>query len=231
MRLSALALAALTAMPAAAERRCPDLDRYDVSNISFRNGTLDIAVNRLLKGTAWKAEFIGPATDIRLTMIGVAGPMDMVLEKMIERAGRSEVVDSVTSVVDRESCTVTVSVTTNRPTPSVLVEPSSEEAFVAATAKPIKDPGPGDRIHVLPGGSKLSRALNKYIESHGWTMRWRIDDDFLIDTDIPIPKGDVVDGVLHVVRAYQAAGAMATVRPRFAAPNRVVVIETTGDQP
>ena len=62
-------------------------------------------------------------------------------------------------------------------------------------------------------------------------MRWRIEDDFLIDTDIPVPKGDVVEGVLHIVRAYQAAGAMQTVRPRFAAPNRVVVIETTGDQP
>lgn len=236
MRHALIALAVAGALPAtAAPPRCPDLENYDVSNISVRGGTLDRIVNRVLDGTAWKAEFKGPATDIRLSVIGVSGPMDLVLDRVIRRAGEAEVVESVSSVVDRATCTVTVSVTTKRPTPSVLVEAPAAEAFAAVTAAaaaaPLREPTPAERTHVLPGGSKLSDALSKYVEAHGWTLRWRIEEDFLIDTDIPIPEGDVVNGVLHVVRAYQAAGAMKTVRPRFAAPNKVVVIETTGDQP
>lgn len=235
MRVALLALAVATAIPAtsafaASDRRCPDLSRYDVSNTSVRNGTLDRALQRILSGTAWNVEFTGPATDIGLTLIGVSGPMDMVVEKVIERAGDAEVVESISSIVDRESCTIRVSVTTKSPTPSVLVEDSANAAFTAAVAPAPVEPGPGERVHVLPGGAKLSDALTKYVEAYGWTMRWRIEDDFLIDTAIPVPEGDVVEGVLHVIRAYQAAGAMQTVRPRFAGPNKVVVIESIGDQ-
>lgn len=245
MRHALIALAVAGALPAAAStpQRCPDLENYDVSNISVRGGTLDRIINRVLDGTAWKAEFNGPATDIRLSVIGVSGPMDLVLERVMKRAGEAEIVESVSSVIDREGCTVTVSVTTRRPTPSVLVEAPAAAAFANATtpaavttaavarAERVVEPTPAERTHILPGGSKLSDALSKYVESYGWSLRWRIEEDFLIDTDIPLPQGDVVDGVLHVVRAYQSAGAMKTVRPRFAAPNKVVVIETTGDQP
>lgn len=227
---AALLLAGLASSAHAAPPSCPDMGRFDVSNISFRGGSLDIAVQRLLRGTPWRAEFDGPATDIRITMIGVGGPMDMILERMIERAGEAPNVASASAVVDREGCVVRVSITTHRPTPSVLVEApavAAQEAITAALDDPL---GPGEQSHTLPSGTKLSVALRSYVEAFGWTLRWRIEDDFLIDADIPIPEGDVVDGVLHVIRAYQAAGAMRTVRPRFAEPNRVVVIETTGDQ-
>lgn len=232
MRPQSLILAALAAAAASSvDARCPDLSRYSVSNITLRNGTLDVAVERMLRQTAWKAEFAGPATDIRLSLVGVGGPMNTVLEKVIKRAGESDAVESISSVIDRDTCTVRIEVVASRPTPSVLVEEAAPLVAEAIAQEAVRDPGPGERHHVLPGGMRLSEALSKYVETHGWSLRWRIADDFIIDTDIPVPPSGVVEGVTNVIRAYQSAGAMSSVRPRFAGPNKVVVIESTGDQP
>ncbi|MBT9165436.1 MAG: hypothetical protein DDT25_00081 [Chloroflexi bacterium] len=232
MRPHSLILAALASAAASSvEARCPDLSRYSVSSISLRNGSLDVAIRQILRQTAWDAEFVGPATDIRLSLVGVSGPMDTVLENVIRRAGESGAVESISSIIDHDTCTVRIDVVPNRPEPPPITEGGESLIAEAATQKTNHDPDPSERHHVLLGGMRLSEALSKYVESHGWSLRWRIDDDFIIDTDIPVPPSNVIDGVTNVIRAYQSAGAMISVRPRFANPNRVVVIESTGDQP
>lgn len=228
--MRSLILLSLFSVAASAHASCPPLARYDVSGVSFRGASLDRAVERLLDGTAWKAEFDGPATDIRLSMIGVSGPLNLVLDRLIQQAGKSTVVDSVSSVIDKEGCTVKVNVRTNAPTPSVRVEEAHTRVLAEVELNAKREQSQAEKGYTLPQGVKLSEALAGYAKAHGWSLRWRIQDDYMIDTEIPIPPGEIVDGVLHVIRAYQAAGAMQTVRPRFASPNRVVVIESAGDQ-
>lgn len=235
----ALALAAALSAPALmAQTHCPDLARFEVGGITMHDTTLDVAVDRLLAGTPWVAEYVGPVDAVRVSLDGVSGPMDLVMDDLIRGASASPAVSSVSAMRDSSACLMRVEVTPLRPAAPQGASMLPDLGLASADPIPVpmpgvidaKDQGPGHRTHVLPGGRKLSQALSEYVALHGWTLRWRIEDDFLIDTDIPIPPGDVIDGVLHVVRAYQSAGAMRTVRPRFAEPNRVVVIETTGDQ-
>jgi len=84
---------------------------------------------------------------------------------------------------------------------------------------------PADSGYTLPSGVLLSDALNTYVKRFGWTLKWSIHDDYRLDAPVPIPAMDVVDGVSYVVKAYQAQGGMKGVVPRFAKPNRVVVVE------
>lgn len=78
---------------------------------------------------------------------------------------------------------------------------------------------------VLKAGKQLSAALQSYVQSRGWQLRWRIDADYMIDVDIPVPALDLIDGVTWVVRVYQSQDGMQGVVPRFARGNKVVVIE------
>lgn len=80
-------------------------------------------------------------------------------------------------------------------------------------------------ITTIPAGSRLSDALEVFITSRGWSLRWLIDEDYMLDADLPIPGADVIDAVTWVVQTYQRQGGMRGVVPRFARGNRVVAIE------
>ena len=71
----------------------------------------------------------------------------------------------------------------------------------------------------------LSKGLAEYVKKFGWSMRWNIKTDYLVDTQLPIPAGSVIHGVTYVVRAYQSWGGLLGDVPRFAKPNKVVVMQ------
>lgn len=86
-------------------------------------------------------------------------------------------------------------------------------------------PVPMNQGSVLQAGSRLSSSLEQFVRTHGWQLRWNIDEDYLLDVGIPLPAGDVIQGVTYVINTYQSQGGMLGVVPRFAKSNRVVVIE------
>lgn len=94
-----------------------------------------------------------------------------------------------------------------------------------AQLAPIATPASTGRVDVLPAGTRLSVALEQYVTSKGWQLRWNIDEDYLLDVGVPIPAPDVIQGVTWIVSTYQSQGGMLGVVPRFAKSNRVVVIE------
>jgi len=77
----------------------------------------------------------------------------------------------------------------------------------------------------LPSGSRLSVALERFIRERGWDIRWNIDEDYVLDAQLPIPTSDVIEAVTWVVHTYQSQGGMPGVVPRFARANKIVVIE------
>lgn len=103
-----------------------------------------------------------------------------------------------------------------------VADPPPRSAPVLATASAPAAP----RGYVLQRGETLSHALEGYVASLGWTLRWNIHDDYVLDAPFPIPPGDdVIHGVTYVVRAYQSQGGLLSATPMFAMPNHVVVIE------
>lgn len=108
------------------------------------------------------------------------------------------------------------------PTPTTPV-PQTLPTVVTKSAPRAPAPA-GD--YVLPRGVPLSHALESYVSSLGWTLRWNIHDDYVLDAPFPIPQGDdVIKGVTYVVRAYQSQGGLLGATPMFAMPNHVVVIQ------
>lgn len=78
---------------------------------------------------------------------------------------------------------------------------------------------------MLPSGSRLSTALERFVRERGWDIRWQIEEDYILDANLPIPTSDVIEAVTWVVNTYQSQGGMPGVVPRFARSNKVVVIE------
>ncbi len=97
--------------------------------------------------------------------------------------------------------------------------PHSAAASVAAP------PAPGASIYVIPSGTMLSQGLTNYVKRFGWSMRWNVKDDYMLDAPLPIPAGSVSKGVTFVVHTYQMQGGLLGDTPLFATPNRVVVIQ------
>lgn len=85
--------------------------------------------------------------------------------------------------------------------------------------------GPNAYQFIIPTGTLLSRGLSDYVKRFGWTLRWLIPQDYRLDAPFPIPAGPMAHGVTYVVRAYQSQGGLLGDVPRFAGPNRVVVIQ------
>lgn len=77
----------------------------------------------------------------------------------------------------------------------------------------------------IPAGSRLSEALETFVRTRGWSMRWLIEEDYMLDADLPIPPMDVIDAVTWVVQTYQRQGGLNGVVPRFARGNQVVAIQ------
>lgn len=77
----------------------------------------------------------------------------------------------------------------------------------------------------IPAGMRLSEGLEAFVSTRGWTLRWRIEDDYMLDAELPIPGMDVIDAITWVVQIYQRQGGLRGAVPRFQTANRVAVIE------
>lgn len=213
-RVAAL-VAALAASGAAAA--CPPMSAYRVTGVSADQVPIASALEMLFGGTAWTGVVNGQADDVRVSFRGVSGPLDQVLTKVLEGAGRASPA-SISSVSDTNRCITTVTV--QQP----VVAQAALPVAAAQDATPVPA-APARRGDVLAAGSNVSEAMAAYVERNGWTLRWLIDEDYVLDADLPIPAMDLIDGVTYVIRAYQAQGGMRGVSPRFARGNNVVVIE------
>lgn len=80
-------------------------------------------------------------------------------------------------------------------------------------------------VTTIPAGTRLSEALEVFVRSRGWSMRWLIDEDYMLDADLPVPGNDVIDAVTWVIQTYQRQGGMRGVVPMFARGNQVVAIQ------
>jgi hypothetical protein len=103
-----------------------------------------------------------------------------------------------------------------------VVSTTTHPLSAPISAVPAADPAGG---YVIPAGTMLSAGLSKYVQALGWTMKWNITDDYMLDEPLPIPAGSVIDGVSFVVRTYQSQGGLMGDIPLFAKPNHVVVIQ------
>ena len=212
-------LAALLGLPLAAQAAdCPPLSVYEAAGVTTPSVPLAEAMQTLLAGTAWKADVGEGASNLRVTLRAVSGPLDMVVQRVVSQAGAASL-HPVSSTADTSRCVVTVDVRRPQASERSLL-PSIEREAVAAS--PLARPVPTR----LAAGKMLSKALEEYVYSQGWTLRWNIDADYMLDVDLPLPEGKpLIDTVTWVVKTYQAQGGMAGVVPRFAKSNRVVVIE------
>lgn len=237
----AVAIAAVTtAGPVLAN--CPPLSVYRVGGVSLANGTLAQAAGMLLAGTAWRAETSPQASALRVSMKNVGGPTDKVLAAVLDSASNDTY--AVASTQDTSACVVHVTATRIAPPPAPPVAlaaapapavgsmpkipaetfPSGKGAAPApATSYPKVDPVPAS--YTLPAHMLLSKALARYVTHEGWSLKWNIPDDYMLDAPFPIPgSDDVIAGVTYVVNAYKVQGGMLGEAPCFAKPNHVVVM-------
>jgi hypothetical protein len=240
--LSALALS----MSGTALGSCPPLTAYRVQGVSAKNATPAEAIGLLLAGTPWKAD-VDAGLNAPINLRSVSGPLDRVLERLIDGLDSS---GQITMLQDSSGCVVRVAL---RQPPAPVPAAPAEPAAAAAAPTPLPDvpldpagamaervievdpfadttglgneSAPAPRSHVLPAGKSLSEALEEYVADRGWTIRWMLEEDYILDVDVPVPPLDVIDGVTWVVTAYQQQGGLRGVTPRFATPNKVVVIE------
>lgn len=199
---------------------CPPMSAYEVTGVSATNVPMADALGLLFAGTPWKVDVQGDANGVRLSYRDVSGPMDRVLARAVSQAGGASGVP-VAAVTDPQRCVVTVSAKV--PPPPSASQPGVPVALAAAPA-PAPVVRPVERA-VIHAGETLSEGLAKFAAKSGWTMRWNIDQDYVLDVDLTLPDTDVIDAVTWVVRTYQQQGGLEGVVPRFAKGNKVVVIE------
>lgn len=235
-----LALAAMAiATPSFAD--CPPLSVYQVSGVTLRDGTLTQAASMLFSGTAWTVHTDPAAANLRVSLSGVGGPLDKVLNEVLTHVGRGKY--AVGSVNDAQACTVHITVTSLAPPPAaVAVKPTHLAGTAVKTAAaapghftapavddvdPLPQTTPAQPVgYTLPAGAILSHALATYVKSQGWTLRWNLSQDYVLDAPFPIPAGDsVVEGVRYVLRAYKAQGGLLDAAPHFWDANHVVEIQ------
>lgn len=100
---------------------------------------------------------------------------------------------------------------------AVVVKPKDASAVAK---KPAPDAG-----YTIPAGTLLSTGLASFVKSFGWTLKWNVTSDYMLDEPLPIPAGSIIDGVNYVMRAYQSQGGLLGVRPVYAKPNKVVSVQ------
>lgn len=227
----------LAASPfASAGMRCLPLASYEVAGVTAANVPLRDAMGMLVTGTPWQVTVSEELTGVRMSYRNVAGPLDKVMARAISQAGEASG-QPMSSVMDASRCLITVStpppvVTAPAVVASATPPPASSTpvAHASATGTAVTLPLPAKPAPVTSGvlhaGDNLSAALEAYAKRGGWSLRWNIDSDYVLDADIPLPQGDVIQGITWVVRTYQAQGGLEGVVPRFAKGNHVVVIES-----
>lgn len=222
--LACLSLLVFAAMPAASLAQCPPMSAYQVAGVYADDLPITDAMRLLFAGTDWKPHFQGQASDIRVTLRGLSGPLDVVFEKVIAETGRASTA-AIAAISNPALCVATVSVKTPpalaAPVPAILIAADKTGQGVPKAVPTNVMP----EREILPAGNKLSTALRDYIERHGWQLHWRTDKDYKLAAPLAIPPMDIIDGVMWVVHTYQARGEMQGVAPRFDTCSNVVVIE------
>jgi len=199
--LSLSAVASAQTHPTSAPHSCQPLGAYQITGISAHDVSVEQAIGVLLTGTPWRLDVSGTSA-VTLSYHQVSGPLDQVLAQTVNRAG--QLLDApVAMTSDPSRCLLTLSL----PVP----------AFHSAISAPASS--------VLPAGESLSAALEQYAEQHGWTLRWNIEEDYMLDVDLPLPAESFINTMTWVVNTYQSQGGLHGIAPRFAQTNRVVVIE------
>lgn len=226
------ALLAFAAAKANASDGCQELSRYSVAGINVTEQPLSAVIQLVVGQTPWRVEIPSLANESYLSLRNVSGPLDKVLDKLVERGG-----DGVSYAVFAADCRIVVAgpeipspsyaSATAETDPSLAELPATPPAEVVA---PVEASGRHvvPSADVLPAGRRLSEALQGYVVTRGWQLRWMVEEDYVIDVEIPIPAMDVIDGVTFVVQTYQAHGGLQGAVPRFARSNSVVVIEKMG---
>lgn len=224
-------MAGVCAAPSAlaqASTQCVALNAHRVESLSARNVSPKDALSMVLAGTQWKLE-IDPTITEPVTFRGVSGPADLIIERLTDQF---DTTGTLVLMQDRAACTLRLRRPAPPPPPVPVAVPTPGPSTPATqTPSPANEPvvpvdvRPAHRSATLSKGKRLSEALEAYIVERGWTMRWLIDEDYVLDADVPVPALDVIDGVTWVVEAYQAQGGLRGAAPRFARGNKVVVIE------
>lgn len=237
-----LAVATLLAAGAAAPAfaNCPPLSVYRVTGVTLTNGTLAQATQTLFAGTAWKAEPSPAASNLNVSLSDVGGPLDKVLAAVLQKAGGSTY--AVGSTIDAASCVVHINATSLAPpvvpaahasivappVPDKAMPPDAAHSYALGSATPVASPAPAAPAYTLKAHMLLSRALAEYVKHEGWTLKWNVADDYMLDAPFPIPAGDnVISGVSYVIDAYKEQGGLLGATALFAKPNHVVAIIPT----
>lgn len=200
----------------ATDPTCRPLSRYSVADVEVDAAPLGDALTNLFAGTYWRVDVAEDVVQAEVGYRNISGPLDGILSNSVKQVSQATGQELATRI-DASKCLVVV---------QKVAQPAAVIAQVQpATPAPAAPAPAGPQPAVLKGGERLSEALEKYAKAHGWDMRWLIDQDFMLDMDLPIPALDVVDGIAYVIRAYQAKGGMSGVTPKFYKGNRVVAIE------
>lgn len=214
MRRLLPALALLVSGTAAAG--CPSLSHYQVAGLTLRGGALDAAVNQVLEGSAWKAEFSGPVERVRLRMSGVSGDMDAVLKMIVETAARDASVAGVSSTIDASSCVVrVVAAPLPPPPPAPAPVAASTSAEVAAAPAASTGPSVAARPAVTPAVAPSVRAAPSdpvWAARRGSTLRQSLES-WASKANCTAP-----DALIAGQSTWSLAWAPADVDYRIAAP-------------
>lgn len=221
MKVCVLAVAAAALWASTdANAACPPLSVYEVTNVQVSNGTLGQAIDVLLDGTSWSAKVTDDANEVRVSFRDVSGPLDQVFDRMVGQA-KTTAGASLSVLKDTSSCTINVSSRRNgnaaTAVPVAAVPVATEARAVAAPVGLAKQ-------DVLARGKPISSALTSYAKDKGWQIRWNIEEDFMVDVDIPLPRGyEVAQAITWVIETYQMSGALRGVEPIFHTNNVVSI--------
>lgn len=102
--------------------------------------------------------------------------------------------------------------------------PAPVQAPVTAVAA-VAPPAPTFTATSIPAGIRLSEGLERFVMSRGWQLKWLIEEDYLLDSELPIPGMDIIEAVTWVVQTYQRRGGMQSAVPHFHKGNNVVAIQ------
>jgi len=162
-------------------------------------------------------------TTLAVLALLVAGPVNAQSIKPMGAEAIAQLRRAPLAVPAAAAPVPTAAPTTVPPVPTAA--PSAQRDLAEAGESTAVAPQQPKKITTIPAGTRLSAAMEAFVKSHGWSIRWLIDEDYMLDADLPVPGDDVIEGVTFVVQTYQKQGGMQGVVPLFAKGNQVVAIQ------
>lgn len=102
----------------------------------------------------------------------------------------------------------------------------SSTSVLASTPVPLSSAQTG-RQFTIAAGEHLSAGLTQYARTFGWSMRWQLAKDYILDAPLPIPAMSLKDGLRYVLQTYQSQGGLHGATFSLAEPNHIVVARPT----